>query len=114
MPNISRAAGTPPRPFDPTLFNRVQRVSPDWIREHLRPTEAPTWREVERYIRDEHFACFPDHWQALRDSIARSGVRRPLITFNGQLTNGHHRWLLAAETHRASVPLIARDRWLLS
>ena len=93
--------------FDPSAINRIQRVSPKWIMENLKPSDDPTWKANRRHIEEDHFSQYPEHWDEFRQSIRQHGVRRPITVSGDTVMNGHHRVIVAADEDVDTIPVRA-------
>jgi hypothetical protein len=49
------------------------------------------------------------HYDALKDDIAKNGIKEPLEVRKGQLENGHHRAVAARDLGIEKIPIIEED-----
>lgn len=52
------------------------------------------------------FSFDQNHYNALKDDIAKNGIKEPLEIRNGQLENGHHRAVAARDLGIDKIPVI--------
>lgn len=79
----------------------------DQVMSQYRPIEARTWDQVrQRYERD-----YPEHLEALRQSMAKGGMINPiqLDTKRGIVGDGHTRLLAAQDLGMTHVPVVYRE-----
>lgn len=50
-----------------------------------------------------------DHYNRLRDDIAKNGMQQPIEIRKGQVENGHHRAVIAKELGLSHIPVIEED-----
>ena len=50
-----------------------------------------------------------DHYNRLRDDIAKNGMQQPIEIRKGQVENGHHRAVIAKELGLSRIPVIEED-----
>jgi len=97
--------------FDPSAVNRVQHVSPQWIMENMKTSNAgpgkESWQQTSDYIHKNHFDQDPEHWDEFRQSVREKGVRKPIKTTGDYVWDGHHRVITAAEEGVKTVPVRA-------
>jgi len=94
---------------DPWAFNKVQRVTPQWLLRETTPFDYDSWKAAFASIESNHVACDPAYWERfLRSTKAR--IRKPVLVWNDEgnlrVTQGHHRVWSAVTQKLPNVPVV--------
>ena len=50
-----------------------------------------------------------DHYNNLKEDIAKNGMKQPIEIRKGQIDDGHHRAVIAKELGLSSIPVVEED-----